>query len=287
MTVTSKDGTETKSYEMTVTRGGDGSTVTADVRLKTLTVTPVDGTGTLLSFSPSFHLDTEAQTFKVRVSSDTDAVRVSVEKNSPSPDVRLMRTETRRLDSLDEDPDLAGIQFELTMDRFDLGGARENRYKSIWVIGSNAKGLGCSSDSRVPERLALVRLCAIDADAILETIRTDFPEPPSGDLRAASGGCRSASGWKPRGARARTTSPGRRTESRPGCRCAGRERIGVGVEDDAVAWEYPRCNLEYRSAWNGGDSAIVAGVDEISGLTPDNNSCRAPTQEVGDGLSRA
>ena len=117
----------------------------ADVRLKTLTVTPVevdvDGMETelsVLSFSPSFHLDTEAATFKVRVPSVTTAVRVSVEKNSGDPDVRLMRTETLGLDSLDEDPDLAGIQFELTMDRFDLGGARENRYKSIWVIGPNA-----------------------------------------------------------------------------------------------------------------------------------------------------
>ena len=137
VTVTSEDGNETTSYEMTVDRGGAGTTtVPADVRLKTLTVTPVDGT--LLSFSPSFHLDTEAATFRVRVSSDTTAVTVSVEKNSVDPDVNLMRTETNRLDSLDEDPDLAGIQFELTMDRKDLGGARENRYKSIWVIGPNA-----------------------------------------------------------------------------------------------------------------------------------------------------
>ena len=130
VTVTSEDGNETRSYKMAMTR------VPADVRLKTLTVTPVDGT--LLSFSPSFHLDTEAATFRVRVPSDTTAVRVSVEKNSGDPDVRLMRTETLGLDSLDEDPDLAGIQFELTMDRFDLGGARENRYKSIWVIGPNS-----------------------------------------------------------------------------------------------------------------------------------------------------
>ena len=146
VTVTSEDGTETRSYEMTVTRGFDSTpTVPADVRLKTLTVTPVevdvDGMETelsVLSFSPSFHLDTEAATFRVRVPSDTTAVRVSVEKNSGDPDVRLMRTETLGLDSLDEDPDLAGIQFELTMDRFDLGGARENRYKSIWVIGPNS-----------------------------------------------------------------------------------------------------------------------------------------------------
>ena len=150
VTVTSADGNETRSYEMTVTRGGDGSG-TADVRLKTLTVTPVDGTGTVLSvlsYSPSFHLDTEAATFRVRVSSDTTAVRVSVEKNSGDPDVRLMRKETLRLDSLDEDPDLAGIQFELTMDRFDLGGTRENRYKSIWVIGPNARVEGHTAFNR-------------------------------------------------------------------------------------------------------------------------------------------
>ena len=135
VTVTSEDGNETRSYKVAM------HPEPADVRLKTLTVTPVDGTGTVLSvlsFSPSFHLDTEAQTFRVRVPSDTDAVTVSVEKNSPSPDVRLMRNETLGLDSLDEDPELAGIQFELTMDRFDLGGARENRYKSIWVIGPNS-----------------------------------------------------------------------------------------------------------------------------------------------------
>ena len=124
------DGNETRSYKVAMNREP------ADVRLKTLTVTPVNGT--LLSFSPSLDLDTEAQTFRVRVSSDTDAVTVSVEKNSGDPRVRLMRTETLRLDSIDEDPDLAGIQFELTMDRFDLGGARENRYKSIWVIGPNS-----------------------------------------------------------------------------------------------------------------------------------------------------
>ena len=150
VTVTSEDGNETRSYEMTVTRGGDGSG-TADVRLKTLTVTPVDEMGTelsVLSFSPSFHLDTEAATFRVRVSSDTTAVTVSVEKNSSDPRVRLMRTETLRLDSLDEDPDLAGIQFELTMDRFDLGGARENRYKSIWVIGPNARVEGGTAFNR-------------------------------------------------------------------------------------------------------------------------------------------
>ena len=149
VTVTSEDGTKTKSYEMTVTRGFDSTpTVPADVRLKTLTVTPVDGTGTVLSYSPSFHLDTEAATFRVRVSSDTTAVRVSVEKNSSDPRVRLMRTETLGLDSLDEDPDLAGIQFELTMDRYDLGGARENRYKSIWVIGPNARVEGHTAFNR-------------------------------------------------------------------------------------------------------------------------------------------
>ena len=130
VTVTSEDGNVTRSYKVAMNREP------ADVRLKTLTVTPVNGT--LLSFSPSLDLDTEAQTFRVRVSSDTDAVTVSVEKNSGDPRVRLMRTETLRLDSIDEDPDLAGIQFELTMDRFDLGGARENRYRSIWVIGPNS-----------------------------------------------------------------------------------------------------------------------------------------------------
>ena len=141
VTVTSEDGNETKSYEMTVIRGGDGSTVTADVRLKTLTVTPVNGTGTVLSFSPSFHLDTEARTFRVRVSSDTTAVRVSVEKNSPSPDVRLMRTETRRLDSIDKDPDMAGVQFNLPLN----GG---NRSRSIWVIGPNSGVDGCVAFNR-------------------------------------------------------------------------------------------------------------------------------------------
>ena len=146
VTVTSEDGNETKTYTMMVRRGEGGDA--ADVRLKTLTVTPVNGTGTVLSYSPSFHLDTEAATFRVRVSSDTDAVRVSVEKNSSDPDVRLMRTETLGLDSLDEDPDLAGIQFELTMDRFDLGGARENRYKSIWVIGPNARVEGHTAFNR-------------------------------------------------------------------------------------------------------------------------------------------
>ena len=136
VTVTSEDGNETKSYEMTVIRGGDGSTVPADVRLKTLTVTPVDGTGTVLSYSPSFHLDTEAATFRVRVSSDTTAVRVSVEKNSSDPRVRLMDTEKSR------------VQFKLTMNRFDLKLNRENRYKSIWVIGPNARVEGCTAFNR-------------------------------------------------------------------------------------------------------------------------------------------
>ena len=139
VTVTSEDGNVTRSYKVAMNREP------ADVRLKTLTVTPVevdvDGMETelsVLSFSPSFHLDTEARTFRVRVSSDTTAVRVSVEKNSGDPDVRLMRTETLGLDSLDEDPDLAGIQFNLTMNRFDLKLNRENRYRSIWVIGPNS-----------------------------------------------------------------------------------------------------------------------------------------------------
>ena len=59
-----------------------------------------------------------------------------------------MRTETLGLDSLDEDPDLAGIQFELTMDRFDLKLNRENRYKSIWVIGPNARVEGHTAFNR-------------------------------------------------------------------------------------------------------------------------------------------
>ena len=180
VTVTSEDGNETKSYEMTVTRGGDGSTVTADVRLKTLTVTPVDEMGTelsVLSFSPSFHLDTEAATFRVRVPSDTTAVTVSVEKNSASPGVRLMRTETLGLDSLDEDPDLAGIQFELTMDRFDLGGARENRYKSIWVIGPNAGVEGHTAFNRRVYQLWITKAAVGHATAA-EPLMAAFENVP-------------------------------------------------------------------------------------------------------------
>ena len=115
VTVTSADGNETKTYSVTVRRRDSGDGPAADVRLKTLTVTPVNGT--VLSFTPGFHLGTNAYTFKIRVSSDTDAVRVSVEKNSPDPEVRLMRTETLRLDTLDRDPDLAGVQFRLPMGR--------------------------------------------------------------------------------------------------------------------------------------------------------------------------
>ncbi len=129
VTVTSADGNETKTYRVTVRRGEGGGGPAADVRLKTLTVTAVNGT--LLSFRPSFHLGTEARTFKIRVSSGTTAVRLSAEKNSPDPDVRLMRNETDRLDALDEDPDLAGVQFRLHM-----GG--QSRYRPIWVIGPNA-----------------------------------------------------------------------------------------------------------------------------------------------------
>ena len=81
VTVTSADGNETKTYRVTVRRGEGGGGPAADVRLKTLTVTPVDGTA--LSFTPGFHLDTEATTFRVRVSSGTTAVTVSVEKNAP------------------------------------------------------------------------------------------------------------------------------------------------------------------------------------------------------------
>ena len=65
------------------------------------------------------------------------------------------------------------------------------------------------------------------------------------------------------------------------------ERLGVGVEDDAVAWEYLRRNPEYRSTWTGSDSAVADGTDKINGLAPNNNGYRASKREVGDGLSRA
>ena len=130
VTVTSADGNETKTYRVTVRRGAGGGGPAADVRLKTLTVTPVNGT--LLSFRPGFHLDTEASTFKIRVSSGTTAVRLSLQKNTSDPEVRMMRTETRRLDALDRDPDEPGIQLSLPM-----GGQR--LYRSIWVIGPNAR----------------------------------------------------------------------------------------------------------------------------------------------------
>ena len=130
VTVTSADGNETKTYRVTVRRGDGGGGPAADVRLKTLTVTPVNGT--LLSFRPGFHLDTEASTFKIRVSSGTTAVRLSLQKNTSDPEVRMMRTETRRLDALDRDPDEPGIQLSLPM-----GGQR--LYRSIWVIGPNAR----------------------------------------------------------------------------------------------------------------------------------------------------
>ena len=126
VTVTSADGNETKTYRVTVRRGAGGGGPAADVRLKTLTVTPVNGT--LLSFRPGFHLDTEASTFKIRVSSGTTAVRLSLQKNTSDPEVRMMRTETRPLDALDRDPDEPGIQLSLPM-----GGQR--LYRSIWVIG--------------------------------------------------------------------------------------------------------------------------------------------------------
>ena len=126
VTVTSADGNETKTYRVTVRRGAGGGGPAADVRLKTLTVTPVNGT--LLSFRPGFHLDTEASTFKIRVSSGTTAVRLSLQKNTSDPEVRMMRTETRPLDALDRDPDEPGIQLSLPM-----GG--QSLYRSIWVIG--------------------------------------------------------------------------------------------------------------------------------------------------------
>ena len=158
VTVTSADGNETKTYRVTVRRGDVGGGPAADVRLKTLTVTPVNGTA--LSFTPSFHLGTQAYTFRVRVSSGTTAVTVSVEKNSSDPEVRLMRTETRRLDTLDEDPDLAGVQFDLEMDRFDLELGRQNRYRSIWVIGPNARVEGHTAFNRRVYQLWITKAAA-------------------------------------------------------------------------------------------------------------------------------
>ena len=175
VTVTSADGNETKTYRVTVRRGAGGPGPAADVRLKTLTVTPVDGT--LLSFTPSFHLDTEARTFRVRVSSGTTAVTVSVEKNSSDPEVRLMRTETVRLDSIDQDPDLAGVQFDLEMDRFDLELGRQNRYRSIWVIGPNARVEGHTAFNRRVYQLWITKAAASMATEA-EPLMAAFENPP-------------------------------------------------------------------------------------------------------------
>ena len=175
VTVTSADGNETKTYRVTVRRGEGGGGPAADVRLKTLTVTPVDGTA--LSFTPSFHLGTEATTFRVRVSSGTTAVTVSVEKNSPNSDVRLMRTETVRLDSIDEDPDLAGVQFDLEMDRFDLELSRQNRYRSIWVIGPNARVEGHTAFDRRVYQLWITKAAASMATAA-EPLMAAFENAP-------------------------------------------------------------------------------------------------------------
>ncbi len=175
VTVTSADGNETKTYRVTVRRGEGGGGPAADVRLKTLTVTPVNGT--LLSFTPGFHLGTNAATFKIRVSSGTTAVTVSVEKNSPDPDVRLMRTETVRLDAIDEDPDLAGVQFDLEMDRFDLKLGRQNRYRSIWVIGPNARVEGHTAFDRRVYQLWITKAAASMATAA-EPLMAAFENPP-------------------------------------------------------------------------------------------------------------
>ena len=175
VTVTSADGNETKTYRVTVRRGAGGGGPAADVRLKTLTVTPVNGT--LLSFTPGFHLDTEATTFRVRVSSGTTAVTVSVEKNASDPEVRLMRTETRRLDALDQDPDLAGVQFDLEMDRFDLELGRQNRYRSIWVIGPNARVEGHTAFNRRVYQLWITKAAASMATAA-EPLMAAFENAP-------------------------------------------------------------------------------------------------------------
>ena len=175
VTVTSADGNETKTYRVTVRRGAGGGGPAADVRLKTLTVTPVNGT--LLSFTPSFHLGTQAYNFRVRVSSGTTAVTVSVEKNSSDPEVRLMRTETRRLDTLDEDPDRAGVQFDLEMDRFDLELGRQNRYRSIWVIGPNARVEGHTAFDRRVYQLWITKAAASMATEA-EPLMAAFENPP-------------------------------------------------------------------------------------------------------------
>ena len=172
VTVTSADDTATRTYVVTVSRSAPGP---ADVRLKTLTVTPVNGT--LLSFTPSFHLGTEATTFRVRVSSGTTAVTVSVEKNSSDQEVRLMRTETDRLDAIDQDPDLAGVQFDLEMDRFDLELGRQNRYRSIWVIGPNARVEGHTAFNRRVYQLWITKAAASMATEA-EPLMAAFENPP-------------------------------------------------------------------------------------------------------------
>ena len=168
VTVTSADGNETKTYRVTVRRGDGGGGPAADVRLKTLTVTPVNGT--LLSFRPGFHLDTEASTFKIRVSSGTTAVRLSLQKNTSDPEVRMMRTETRPLDALDRDPDEPGIQLSLPM-----GGQR--LYRSIWVIGPNARVEGHTAFNRKVYQLWITKAAASMATAA-EPLMAAFENPP-------------------------------------------------------------------------------------------------------------
>ena len=177
VTVTSADGNETKTYRVTVRRGEGGGGPAADVRLKTLTVTPVNGTA--LSFTPGFHLGTEATTFRVRVSSGTTAVTVSVEKNSSDPEVRLMRTETVRLDAIDQDPDLAGVQFDLEMDRFDLELGRQNRYRSIWVIGPNARVEGHTAFNRRVYQLWITKSRGTSMATEAEPLQAAFENAPS------------------------------------------------------------------------------------------------------------
>ena len=168
VTVTSADGNETKTYRVTVRRGAGGGGPAADVRLKTLTVTPVNGT--LLSFRPGFHLDTEASTFKIRVSSGTTAVRLSLQKNTSDPEVRMMRTETRPLDALDRDPDEPGIQLSLPM-----GG--QSLYRSIWVIGPNARVEGHTAINRKVYQLWITKAAASMATAA-EPLMAAFENPP-------------------------------------------------------------------------------------------------------------
>ena len=168
VTVTSADGNETKTYRVTVRRGAGGGGPAADVRLKTLTVTPVNGT--LLSFRPGFHLDTEASTFKIRVSSGTTAVRLSLQKNTSDPEVRMMRTETRPLDALDRDPDEPGIQLSLPM-----GG--QSLYRSIWVIGPNARVEGHTAFNRKVYQLWITKAAASMATAA-EPLMAAFENPP-------------------------------------------------------------------------------------------------------------